>query len=71
MKPGDKVWFFDGERILSMTIETIKSDAIYGNNKAELKDGREIGRTIYRIEKPHPVFPSREALCEHYRKIFE
>lgn len=24
-----------------------------------------------RLLMPYPVFPTREALCEHYRKIFE
>lgn len=65
MKPGDKVWIFEGweQKIKEKTIKTI----IY-------EDGREI---IVCKGIPFPyafgrdAFPTREALCEHYRKIFE
>ena len=26
---------------------------------------------VFCFPKPAPIFPTREALCEHYRKIFE
>ena len=71
MKQGDEVWFFNGEEILSIIVETIEPDAVYGFNKVMTKDCGEIGRIGYRIAMPYPVFPTREALCEHYRKIFE
>lgn len=69
MKPGDKVWIFSplsGNKILECEIvEWLESDAMFS----------------YRItgqyrERPYialkgDAFPTREALCEHYRKIFE
>lgn len=71
MKPGDKVWFFNGQEILSIIVDGIEPDAVYGYNKVQVKNGDEIGFLKYRVEMPYPVFPTREALCEHYRKIFE
>lgn len=71
MKPGDKVWFFDGQEILSIIVDGIEPDAVYGYNKVQVKNGDEIGFLKYRVEMPYPVFPTRESLCEHYRKIFE
>ena len=71
MKTGDKVWFFNGEEILSIIVDGIEPDAVYGHNKVMTKDCGEIGQIAYRIEMPYPVFPTREALCEYYREIFK
>lgn len=65
------MWFFNGQEILSIIVDGIEPDAVYGYNKVQVKNGDEIGFLKYRVEMPYPVFPTREALCEHYRKIFE
>ena len=59
MKPGDIVWWFDAR---TQTIECgealeVRGGVVYIFNHFFLL-GRE-------------AFPTREALCEHYRKIFE
>lgn len=66
-KQGDKVWIFDDDIIKEvdymylaghgLLIDT--SDAVPPFNIPK----------AWNISKPH--FPTREALCEHYRKIFE
>lgn len=63
-KTGDRCWFFrcDGD-ILSATITEIDEDCIRGDCDALPV------RVI--IRKEYPIFPTREALCEYYRKIFE
>lgn len=65
MKPGDKVWYFDNNnRVISSAI--IKN---IGYNILEAIDER-TSMPIGFDEHTLP-FPTREALCEHYRKIFE
>ena len=71
MKAGNKVWFFNGEEILDIILEREDDEAVYGKYEVKTTDGGVVGRVGVRIEKPWPVFPTREALCEHYRKIFE
>lgn len=71
LKQGDKVWFFNGKEVSSMTVEVVKADAIYGYNKVQTKDCGEIGRFAYRIEMPFPIFRTRKSLREYYRKFFE
>lgn len=65
MKPGDRVWYFDNHfRVISSAIITkITYNAI------EARDER-TGVPVAFNEHTLP-FESREALCEHYRKIFE
>lgn len=63
MKPGDKVWWFDAR---TQTIEC-----------GEALEVNERGGVVYTYDKDLQLwqgceaFPTREALCEHYRKIFE
>ena len=61
MKPGDKVWWFDARTQTIECGEVIEVDERAGN--------------IYTYDKKLWIdregFPTREALCEHYRKIFE
>lgn len=68
MKPGDKVWIFDDDQIKQvdlvevfvgkwLLIDTTDTDNKFGIPRS------------WHISKPH--FPTREALCEHYRKSFE
>lgn len=65
MKPGDKVWYFDNYyRVVSSAI--IK-DINY--NSIDARD-EHTGMPVSFNEHTLP-FPTREALCEHYRKIFE
>lgn len=68
MKPGDKVWFFDGETINEFILTGI--DQREGFTRLE---GHYPGRIHQHVimAMPWPIFESREALCEHYRKIFE
>lgn len=64
MKPGDKVWMFDAAgKIECFTFDHYESEDViigYDNNGI-----------MVRFCLPYPYFPTREALCEHYRKIFE
>ena len=69
MKPGDKVWMYSqvaGDEIFECkVVDWPDMDALFAYNI--------IGH--YR-QKPYvgfkcEAFPTREALCEHYRKIFE
>lgn len=78
---GCIVWFFDGEKI----VKGIFNDKFYkpkplGFNvdvpivsfnviSKELVDGEV--KTRYYACLPEDLFESREALCEHYRKIFK
>ena len=62
MKPGDKVWVFTGQNIEHFIIDSMDGDIVYGF----LDSGVSI-----RIMLPYSIFPTREALCERYRKIFE
>lgn len=69
MKPGDKVWVY----------AQAAGDKIFECEVVEYQEGEIVFR--YRIvgeyrERPYiglvcEAFPTREALCEHYRKIFE
>lgn len=61
MRPGDKVWWFDSR---TQTIEC-----------GEALEVNERGGVVYTFDKNlwlgREAFPTRETLCEHYRKIFE
>ena len=65
MKPGDKVWIFSNliQRILEIEVDSV------------IHDGADvIVLEKYTMEEHlfgFDAFESREALCEHYRKIFE
>ena len=71
MKPGDKAWVFedfDVPAIREVTIKTISQ-----------KKGERPKYTFSFNDDIHDygeywsfnVFPTREALCKHYRKVFE
>ena len=62
MKAGDEVWIFTGQNIEHFVIDYKEGNLITGF----LDSGVQI-----RLLLPYPTFPTREALCEHYRKIFE
>ena len=68
MKPGDKVWVW--APYASANTGKIESGAIVDD------DGTFASVRLSGRERPYPFlssecFPTREALCEHYRKIFE
>ena len=65
MKPGDKVWVFDNEKVLKVE---------YGEflGRGFLFAPKRYSKVIIGWDANiKPYFPTREALCEHYRKIFE
>ena len=62
IKPGGKVWVFTGQNIEHFIVDSMDGDIVFGF----LDSGVSI-----RLALPYPIFPTREALCEHYRKIFE
>lgn len=70
MKPGDKVWVWnawsdEAHQIEQGELVAIDEEPLVGA-LVRLGD-RESPYRFLRME----VFPTREALCEHYRKIFE
>lgn len=60
MKPGDKVWYLDTAR--QQIASSIVKEVIYGDCVGIRADAG-----FFLLN--HDGFPSREALCEHYRKI--
>ena len=64
MKKGDKVWVFDNfsHKIGQIELSYLFPDGRMGHL------GNDVN-TMY-VANVH-FFPTREALCEHYRKIFE
>lgn len=73
MKPGDKVWVFqDGpqEIVEGVCVDVIRSGRrTYVTIGYTTPSGEIIRSGGYILGKV--CFPTREALCEHYRKIFE
>ncbi len=80
MKPGDKVFHFNGKEIIegvcTSTYQFASGQtfvnchfpgANYVDDPYHLRHGEWFADAILWEE----VFPTREALCEHYRKIFE
>ena len=64
MKAGDKVWYLHSgtQKIVEDIVECVNEDR-NGLVYIHTKD--------YFCILGHDGFPTREALCEHYRKIFE
>lgn len=75
MKPGDKVWYFEHitERITES--EVVRVCHVEGHEVLEVKDPlhavEPFAISPTRNIAVERAFPTREALCEHYRKIFE
>lgn len=65
MKSGDKVWVF-----LPLE-EEIREFVFTGNISVEGLDVVDPISGLYRLVPEKLSFPTRESLCEHYRKIFE
>ena len=64
MKPGDKVWVFDNARHKIVSEQVIEAGGVA---VVAGRFGKHIG--VYQVG--FDCFPTCEALCEHYRKIFE
>lgn len=64
MKPGDRVWMFDPGRQKIICEKIIKTE---GDTVVSGSFRNFIG--VFRLGID--CFPTREALCEHYRKIFK
>lgn len=64
MKPGDKVWVFDDshQKIISIKVIQIEEDVVVAGSFRD-----RVGMFFLGFD----CFLTREALCEHYRKIFE
>lgn len=60
MKAGDKVWWFDAR---TQTIEC--EEALEVNER-----GGVVYTYLKTLRLDREGFPTREELCEHYRKIF-
>jgi hypothetical protein len=73
MKRGDKVWvfdYFDQEIEEGSCVQVIPCfKRTYITIEFKLPNGSPICNGGYILGKD--CFPTREALCEHYRKIFE
>jgi hypothetical protein len=64
MKPGDEVWFFYAatQAIMAALAQEVIE---YPSGSVWIVTELECGILN------RDIFPTREALCEHYRKIFE
>ena len=64
MKPGDKVWLFDADhqKIVSDKVIKAEGDAVVVGSFRNF-----VGVFCLGVD----CFPTREELCEHYRKIFD
>ena len=75
MKPGDKVWYFEHitERITES--EVVRVCRVGDHKVLEVKDPLHAVAPFalwpVRNVSAERAFPTREALCEHYRKLFE
>lgn len=75
MKPGDKVWYFEHITELIVESEVVRICRVGKHKILEVYDPlRSVApfiMTPVRCVPAERAFPTREALCEHYRKIFE
>lgn len=70
MKIGDKVWIWSpmAYRDIGKIEQGVLVDQDINGPFAYVRlPNRDLPYTLFKQE----VFPTREALCEHYRKIFE
>ena len=72
MKPGDKAWVYLNlaQAIQEVTVREVRGDMV--DVVWDFTDDRgEIHHCSMNFFATTEVFPTREALCEHYKKIFE
>lgn len=69
IKLGDEVWFFSNDEIKKGRLREYHSNFV----DVVVREVNAAGRVVFGHYYPNTnsIFPSREALCEHYRKIFE
>ncbi len=68
MKPGDKVWVFN---YATQKIEQVRVAAMTADGSSGIyMRGGDFGYAVP-FRPYYDAFPTREALCEHYRRIFE
>ena len=68
MKPGDKVWIYNDPNQKIECVE-IAAMTVDGDSGIYMRGG-DFGFAVA-FRPGFDAFPTREALCEHYRKIFE
>ena len=71
MKPGDKVWFYDHDKQEIITARVLSYDSIFDDGDFVAVQFDDTGTKTAGLIDGITIFPTREALCEHYRKIFE
>lgn len=71
MKPGDKVWFYDHDRQEIVTATVLFYDSIFEDGDFVSVQFDDTGTKTAGLKDGVNIFPTREALCEHYREIFE
>jgi hypothetical protein len=69
MKTGDKVWLFM-PTTQEITYAKMESETRVQKSRFVSVKFR-CGVTLSGLKPGFDVFPTREALCEHYKKIFE
>lgn len=70
MKPGDKVWLIIEE--WCSVGDIVQGEVVYVDSRNNLVCVKfHTIRRNPRMVRPNLLFPTREALCEHYKKIFE
>lgn len=75
MKPGDKVWYFEYITEEITESEVVRICRVENHEFLEVKDPlhaiEPFAISPTRCVSAERAFPTREALCGHYRKIFE
>lgn len=75
MKEGDKVWYFEHITEKITESEVVRVCRVGDHKVLEVKDSLHavapFAISPTRNIAVERAFPTREALCEHYRKIFE
>lgn len=73
MKPGDKAWIFLASPQVIQEYTVVSVVKYDGKTYVEVKWEFENGSTTHAggFVLGWNIFPTREELCEHYRKIFE
>lgn len=75
MKPGDKVWYFEHITEEITESEVVRICRMENHEILEVKDPlhaiEPFAMSPTRLVSAERAFPTSEALCEHYRKIFE
>lgn len=73
MNPGDSVWFLLGDEIVKGMVRDVPYYGRDAHVDVTYRALNAAGQVVTRLHscRFNLLFESREALCEHYRKIFE